>query len=463
MRLAVVGAGYVGLVTGACLAHLGHEVTCIEVDAAKVAGLNAGRAPLIEQGIERVIDRALLEQRLVFTTDHGEGVVGAEVIFIAVGTPPLPTGAADLSQVLAAARAIGRHLNNDATVVVKSTVPVGTNERVLATVHAELQQRGVRLNLSVAANPEFLREGVAVQDFLQPDRIVIGCDDPAAAARMACVYAPLARLGVDLAEVLLWTDVRSAELIKYAANAMLATRISFINEVAAIAQAVGADIEEVARGIGADRRIGPHFLRAGVGYGGSCFPKDVRALAQVALEHGVAPRLLDAVHAVNEAQKGVLYGRLVDFYGDEAALAGRTVAVWGLAFKPGTDDMRDAPSIPLVRALRRAGAAVQACDPAAIQRARVVFGEDAGLSYFESPADALPGADVLMVVTEWPQFERVLPEMLARHLRDGAVFDGRNLFDPAALAELGLQHFSIGRRPQDPAPGPRLLPLPEAA
>jgi UDPglucose 6-dehydrogenase len=280
---------------------------------------------------------------------------------------------------------------------------------------------------------------------------------------MAGVYAPLARLGVDLSKVLLWTDIRSAELIKYAANAMLATRISFINEVAAIAHAVGADVEEVARGIGADSRIGPHFLRAGTGYGGSCFPKDVRALAQTAREHGVVPRLLESVHAVNEAQKGVLFQRLVDFYGDSSALAGRTVALWGLAFKPGTDDMRDAPSIPLVRALRAAGAVVQACDPAALQRAPAVFGDDPGLWYFESPTEALVGADVLMVVTEWPQFERVPAELLSRTLRDKAVFDGRNLLDPAALAAAGVQHFGIGRGAVLPVARPRLERLAEAA
>jgi UDPglucose 6-dehydrogenase len=455
--------GYVGLVTGACLAQLGHEVACIDVDASKIADLNAGRVPLIEEGMDRIIDRGLLEQRLSFTTDHGEGLVGAEVIFIAVGTPPLATGAADLSHVMAAARAIGRHVSNDVTVVVKSTVPVGGNERVFATIQEQLQQRGVRINLSIAANPEFLREGVAVQDFMQPDRIVLGCSDAAACARMAGVYAPLARLGVDLSKILLWTDIRSAELIKYAANAMLATRISFINEVAAIAHAVGADVEEVARGIGADSRIGPQFLRAGMGYGGSCFPKDVRALAQIAREHGVAPRLLESVHAVNETQKGVLFQRLVDFYGDSSALAGRTVAVWGLAFKPGTDDMRDAPSIPLVRALRAAGVIVHACDPAALERARAVFGNDPGLVYFESAAEALVGADVLMVVTEWPQFERVTPEVLLRHLRDKAVFDGRNLFDPAALAAAGVQHFGVGRGAVLSVARPRLERLAEAA
>jgi UDPglucose 6-dehydrogenase len=459
MRLAVIGTGYVGLVSGACFAHIGHTVTCIDVDAGKIAQLQQGRMPLHEQGLEDIVAAARDKGLLSFTTNTAAALAGAEVIFIAVGTPAAPGGGADLSHVLGAARSIARHLQQDVTVVVKSTVPVGGNERVLAVLREQLELRAEEDSesliprVTLASNPEFLREGVAVGDFMEPDRIVIGCNDgpdSVAARRMSQVYAPLAEHGVDLESVLLWTDLRSAELIKYASNAMLAARISFMNEIAAVAQACGADVEEVRRGLATDKRIGPAFLRAGIGYGGSCFPKDVRALAHTAREHGVAPRLLEAVHAVNESQKELLFARILAFYRDRqngaaAPLAGRTVAVWGLAFKPGTDDMREAPSLPLVRALLQAGAQVRACDPAACDRARAALGDEAGLTLTEDPLEAVDGADVLALVTEWPEFEELTPAQLAAHLADKAVFDGRNMFDPVAVEAAGLHYFGVGR------------------
>jgi UDPglucose 6-dehydrogenase len=440
LKITMIGTGYVGLVTGTCLAEVGNDVLCVDLDAAKIALLNAGGVPIHEPGLEAMIRRNVEAGRLAFTTDVDKSVAHGTLQFIAVGTPPGEDGSADMSYVIEAARAIGRRMTGWKIVVDKSTVPVGTAERVRAAIGEELSRRGVDVPFAVASNPEFLKEGAAVEDFMKPDRVVIGADDERAIAALRSVYAPFQRNH----ERLIVMDVRSAELTKYAANAMLATRISFMNELANLADALGADIEQVRQGIGSDPRIGWHFLYPGVGYGGSCFPKDVKALQHTATAQGRPLKLLAAVEAVNEAQKRVLVEKIVARLGPD--LAGRRFALWGLAFKPNTDDMREAPSLSIIDALLARGASVVAYDPVAMDEAKRAIGPRERLAYARSPMDAVDGADALVVVTEWKEFRSPDFDALARRLKSPMVFDGRNLYDPAMVQAAGLEHFAIGRK-----------------
>ena len=439
MKVTVFGTGYVGLVQGAVLADVGHDVVCVDIDAAKVAALQAGQMPIHEPGLAPIVQGNQAAGRLRFTTDAAEGVAHGDLIFLAVGTPPDEDGSADLQHVLAVARTIATHMAAPKVIVNKSTVPVGTADKVAEAVLTVLQQRGAEIAFNVVSNPEFLKEGAAVADCKRPDRIVIGTDSPAAEAQLRALYAPFNR-NHDKIVVM---DVKSAELTKYAANAMLATKISFINEIANLAERLGADIEAVRRGIGSDPRIGYHFIYPGVGYGGSCFPKDVQALIHTAQQVGLDPLVLDAVERRNDAQRRVLGERIAAHYG--ARLRGKTIAVWGLAFKPETDDMREAPSRVLLPALWAAGAQVRAHDPVAMDEARRIFGERPDLTLCASPAEALQGADALVIVTEWKQFRAPDFDAMARALADRIVFDGRNLYDPQVVARHGLGYWSIGR------------------
>ena len=439
MKVTVFGTGYVGLVQGAVLADVGHDVVCVDIDAAKVAALQAGRIPIHEPGLTPLVQANHAAGRLHFTTDAAAGVAHGDLIFLAVGTPPDEDGSADLKHVLAVARTIATHMAAPKTIVNKSTVPVGTADKVAAEVRQALAQRGADIAFEVVSNPEFLKEGAAVADCMRPDRIVIGTSSPAAERQLRELYAPFNRNH----DKIVLMDVRSAELTKYAANAMLATKISFINEIAGLAERLGADIEAVRRGIGSDPRIGYHFIYPGAGYGGSCFPKDVKALIHTAHEVGFVPEVLEAVERRNDAQREVLAERIVAHYGGQ--LQGKTIAVWGLAFKPETDDMREAPSRNLLAALWAAGAQVRAHDPVAMQEARRIFGERADLTLCDSPMAALEGADALAIVTEWKQFRVPDFNRIAQALRDRIVFDGRNLYDPAVVARHGLAYESIGR------------------
>ncbi len=443
MRVAIFGTGYVGLVTGTCLAEVGHDVICVDIDAAKVEGLNNGVIPIYEPGLEPMVKANHAAGRLRFTTDAAEAIAHGEVVFIAVGTPPDEDGSADLQYVLAVARTIGQHIGRPTVVVDKSTVPVGTADRVRDAIQAELQKRGVEVPFDVVSNPEFLKEGDAVQDCMRPDRIVIGANNPVAIEKLKRLYAPFNRNH----ERIVVMDVRSAELTKYAANAMLATKISFMNEIANIAERVGADIEHVRQGIGSDPRIGWYFIYPGAGYGGSCFPKDVQALARTAQQHGYTPRLLDAVEEVNDAQKGHLYELIQRHYdrGEDEGVRGRTFAVWGLAFKPNTDDMREASSRRLLAQLWEGGAKVRAFDPEAGHEARRIFGERDDLVLCDSAAAALDGADALVVVTEWKQFRSPDFARLKSVLKDAVIFDGRNLYEPAEVEQAGIAYYGIGR------------------
>lgn len=441
MKVTVFGTGYVGLVQGAVLADVGHDVVCVDIDAAKVAALQAGRIPIHEPGLTPLVLDNQAAGRLRFTTDAAAGVAHGELIFLAVGTPPDEDGSADLQHVLAVARTIATHMTAPKTIVNKSTVPVGTADQVAAAVRAVLAGRGVQIGFEVVSNPEFLKEGAAVADCKRPDRIVIGTASAAAEHQLRELYAPFNR-NHDKIVVM---DVRSAELTKYAANAMLATKISFINEIANLAERLGADVEAVRRGIGSDPRIGYHFIYPGVGYGGSCFPKDVKALIHTARGTGFVPELLEAVERRNDAQRQVLAERIVAHYG--GSLAGKTIAVWGLAFKPETDDMREAPSRALLAALWAAGARVRAHDPVAMDEARRIFGERPDLVLCASPTEALQGADALAIVTEWKTFRAPDFDAMARLLADRLVFDGRNLYEPATIARHGLHYHSIGRPP----------------
>lgn len=439
MRVTLFGTGYVGLVTGTCLAEVGNDVICVDIDAQKIAGLERGVVPIFEPGLDALVRDNHAAGRLRFSTDAQSAIDHGQLLFIAVGTPPDEDGSADLSHVLAVARSIGQSLQGPAIIVNKSTVPVGTADRVRATVAAELEARGVDIDFDVVSNPEFLKEGDAIADCLRPDRIIVGSDNPRAIAALRALYAPFNRNH----DRLVLMDVRSAELTKYAANAMLATKISFMNEIANIAEQVGADIEQVRIGIGSDPRIGYNFIYPGAGYGGSCFPKDVRALAQMARQHGSAPRLLDAVEAVNSEQKhrlSVLVQR--HFNGD---LAGRSIAVWGLAFKPNTDDMREAPSRSLLDDLWNAGVTVRAYDPEAMDEARRIYGEHPQLVLCERALDALDGASALIIVTEWKAFRSPDFELLRQRLIEPVIFDGRNMFDPATVEASGLAYYGIGR------------------
>ncbi|MEW6415084.1 MAG: UDP-glucose/GDP-mannose dehydrogenase family protein [Pseudomonadota bacterium] len=439
MKITVIGTGYVGLVTGTCLAEVGNEVLCLDVDPAKIDILKAGGIPIYEPGLEDMVKRNVAAGRLFFTTDIAESVAFGQIQFIAVGTPPDEDGSADLQYVVAAARNIGRHMTDYKLVVDKSTVPVGTADRVKTALAEELARRGVAIEFNVASNPEFLKEGAAVEDFMKPDRIVIGTDSERATQLLRQLYAPFQR-NHDRLTVM---DVRSAELTKYAANAMLATRISFMNELAILAEKLGADIEQVRHGIGSDPRIGYHFLYAGCGYGGSCFPKDVQALRRTAQENGVPLRVLDAVEAANDAQKQVLIHKLTSRFGKD--LKGRRFAMWGLAFKPNTDDMREAPSRTMLEALWAMGATVSAYDPAAMEETRRIYGERADLLLVDSPMDALKGADALLIVTEWKVFRSPNFDTMKSLLNAPLIFDGRNLYDPGAVRDMGFEYFPVGR------------------
>jgi UDPglucose 6-dehydrogenase len=439
MNVTVIGTGYVGLVAGACLADAGNQVLCLDVDAAKVEQLNAGGIPIFEPGLEPIVRRNREAGRLMFSTDVAASVAHGELQLIAVGTPPDEDGSADLSHVLEAARAIGRHMDGYRLIATKSTVPVGTADKVRAAVAEELGRRGVRHGFSVASNPEFLKEGAAVEDFMRPDRVVLGSDDERATALLRELYAPFQRNH----ERILQMGVRSAELTKYAANAMLATRISFMNELANLAERLGADIEEVRRGIGSDPRIGYHFLYAGAGFGGSCFPKDVSALQRTAQEAGQPLRLLGAVHEVNEAQKHLLAVKIRARFGER--LAGRRFALWGLAFKANTDDLREAASRVLIGDLLAAGAQVRAYDPVAGAAARRLYGSEPRVEIVDGALQALEGCDALAIVTEWREFRSPDFAALKAKLGSPVIFDGRNLYDPAVVKGHGFEYFAIGR------------------
>jgi UDPglucose 6-dehydrogenase len=434
----------VGLVTGACLAEVGNHVLCVDVDEAKIALLNGGGVPIYEPGLEEMVARNRAAGRLEFTTDPAAGVAHGLFQFIAVGTPPDEDGSADLTHVLAVARSIARHMTEYRIIVDKSTVPVGTADRVAAAVREVLGERHAGLEFDVVSNPEFLKEGAAIEDFMRPDRIVVGTDNPRTAELLRALYAPFNRNH----ERVLIMDVRSAELTKYAANAMLATKISFMNELSNIAERVGADIEKVRVGIGSDPRIGYQFIYPGCGYGGSCFPKDVRALEQTALAAGYPAAILRAVEDVNARQKGILFEKISAHFNGQ--LRDKVIALWGLAFKSNTDDMREASSRTLIEALWEAGARVQAFDPVAMEEARRLYGERKDLCLCRTAEEAVKGADALAVVTEWIAFRSPDFETLRRELRAGAVFDGRNIYDPAIVAAAGLSYHSIGRPVQSP-------------
>ena len=440
MKITVIGSGYVGLVSGACMADLGNEVLCLDVDAEKISLLNKGSVPIYEPGLDAIIQRNMAAQRLHFSADVAAGTAHGLVQMIAVGTPAATDGTADLQYVLAAARAIGRSMDEYKVIVNKSTVPVGTAEQVRAAIQQELDKRGTKIEFSVVSNPEFLKEGSAIDDFNRPDRIVIGADNARAIQIMRELYAPFQRNH----ERLMIMDIKSAELTKYAANAMLATRISFMNELANLAEKVGADIEHVRKGIGSDQRIGFHFLYAGCGYGGSCFPKDIRALQRTGEEHGMAMKILHAVEEVNHAQKSVLLQKIIARFGDD--LSGKHFALWGLAFKPGTDDMREAPSRVIMKGLWEMGATITVYDPVAMKETLHLYGDRRDLRYADTPMDALYRADALIIATEWKAFKSPDFAAVKARLKQPIIFDGRNLFEPASVAAQGIEYHGIGRK-----------------
>ncbi len=441
MRIAIFGTGYVGLVTGTCFAEMGNDVTCIDVDAAKVERLRRGESPIYEPGLNELLHDNIHHGRLLFSTKAAEGLKDAEVAFICVGTPMSDDGRADLRFVESAARDIGRNLAAHVLVVDKSTVPVGTADRVRGWIAEELAKRKAAVPFDVASNPEFLKEGSAVEDFMKPDRVVVGVDSPKAATLLHELYAPFIRNGLRFYTM----DIRSAEMTKYAANSMLATKISFINEIANICERVGADVRQVRLGVGADSRIGLQFLHPGCGYGGSCFPKDVRALARTAEEHGYTPRILEAVDQVNKDQLRTVQRKLAAWCElKNRKLASLTVAVWGLAFKPNTDDVREAPAIGLIRELIEAGATVRAHDPKATHEAQRSLGQLPRLTYHEEMYEASQGADVLCLMTEWRPFRRPDFRKLASQLAGKAIFDGRNQYDDARCREFGLDVYPVG-------------------
>lgn len=439
MKITIFGSGYVGLVTGTCLAEVGNDVICVDIDEEKIAKLQQGIIPIYEPGLEVMVKENQAEGRLRFTTDIKEAVDHGLFQFIAVGTPPDEDGSADLKYVLAVARSIAENMDEYRVVIDKSTVPVGTADKVRSVMQEILTRRGKQLEFDVVSNPEFLKEGAALEDFMKPDRIVIGTDNPRTAALLKALYAPFNR-SVDRVIVM---DIRSAELTKYAANAMLATKISFMNELANLAEYLGADIEHVRQGIGSDSRIGYSFIYPGCGYGGSCFPKDVKALERTAKEQGYFAELLNAVENVNNRQKHRLFAKINNHYG--GSLAGKVFALWGLAFKPNTDDMRDAPSRVVLEALINAGATVRAFDPEALDEARRIYGDKPGLIYCDSPKTALNQADALIIVTEWKQFRSPDFELLSQQLNDKVIFDGRNMYEPDRVKSSGLTYYAIGR------------------
>jgi UDPglucose 6-dehydrogenase len=440
MKITIIGTGYVGLVSGTCLAEVGNEVLCLDLDARKINMLKQGQIPIYEPGLEDMVKRNVAAGRLHFTTNIEESVAFGTVQFIAVGTPPDEDGSADLQYVVAAARNIGKHMTDYRVIVDKSTVPVGTADKVRAALQEELTQRGVKTEFAVASNPEFLKEGAAVEDFMRPDRVVIGTDDARALEIMRSIYAPFQRNH----ERIIAMDIRSAELTKYAANAMLATRISFMNELALVAEKMGADIEYVRQGIGSDPRIGYHFLYPGIGYGGSCFPKDVQALQRTAQENGISLRVLNAVEEANERQKSVLIQKITQRFGDN--LAGKHFALWGLAFKPNTDDMREAPSRVIIEGLWARGATVTAYDPVAIHETQRIYGKEPRLTYADTPMACLDDADALLIATEWKVFRSPDFSQIKAKLKQPVIFDGRNLYEPKVVREQGLEYFPIGRQ-----------------
>ena len=439
MRIAVVGTGYVGLVTGACFSEMGVHVTCVDVDENKINGLKQGVIPIYEPGLETLVHKNVRSGRLNFTTRLEDVLNDVDIVFSAVGTPPDEDGSADLKYVLEVARTIGKHLNHYIVVVTKSTVPVGTAKKVKAVIEEELKKRGEKIEFDVASNPEFLKEGNAVKDFMSPDRVVVGVESERARKLMARLYKPF----MIVSDRLIFTDIPSAEMIKYAANSMLATRISFMNDIANLCELVGADVNMVRKGIGSDTRIGKKFLYAGCGYGGSCFPKDVKALIRTAADNGYQMRVLQAVEDVNADQKLVLYRKLLAYYGSEEALMGKTVAMWGLAFKPETDDMREAPSLVLIDLLIKAGATVKVYDPVAMYECRRRIGDS--VIYAKDLYDAADGADALMLVTEWKEFRMPNAKTLLQKMKGRLILDGRNILDHDELRQAGFEYHCIGR------------------
>ena len=442
MNVTIFGSGYVGLVTGACLAEVGNHVVCMDINQAKIDRLNNGEIPIYEPGLEELIERAREQGNIEFTTDLEKAVGHGLFQMIAVGTPPGEDGSADLQYVLAVAESIGQHMDEYKIIIDKSTVPVGTAEKVRSRVNEMLAERKLSLEVDVVSNPEFLKEGAAIDDFMKPDRIVLGTDNPRTTELLRMLYTPFNRNH----DRIIAMDIPSAELTKYAANAMLATKISFMNEMANIAERVGADIEHVRQGIGSDQRIGFQFIYPGCGYGGSCFPKDVQALSRTAKAIGYDAKVLDAVEATNAQQKEKLFGKISKFY--EGDLKGKVIALWGLSFKPRTDDMRAAPSRNLLERLITAGASVRAYDPVAIDEAKHIYGDMQGLEFCDSADEALQGSNVLAIVTEWKNFWGPDFANIADQLADKAIFDGRNLYDPAVVKTFGLRYFAIGRGEQ---------------
>jgi len=447
VKVTVIGSGYVGLVSGACLSEMGNDVMCVDVDERKIRMLKDGKIPIHEPGLQEMVLRNVAAGRLHFTTDIAASVHHGTLQFIGVGTPPDEDGSADLQYVLAAARSIGRHMTDYKVIVDKSTVPVGTGDKVQEAVRLELAARGVDVGYAVVSNPEFLKEGAAVEDFMRPDRVIVGGSDERALHLMRALYAPFIRNR----DRLLVMDRRSAEFTKYAANSMLATRISFMNELALLAERVGVDIELVRQGVGSDPRIGTQFLYAGAGYGGSCFPKDVKALVRAAAENGIGLQVLGAVESANERQKMVLVDKVVRRFGED--LHGRQFALWGLAFKPDTDDMREAPSTVIIHELLRRGATIKAFDPVAMTEARRVLAGVAGIAFVDGQSQALDGSDALLIVTEWRQFRSPDFEQIRAALKQPVVFDGRNLYDPALMAGMGIEYLGIGRAAPAAVPG----------
>lgn len=439
MNIAIVGTGYVGLVTGTCFSEMGAHVTCVDVDEQKIENLKRGIIPIYEPGLETLVHKNTKSGRLQFTTRLEDVINHVDIVFSAVGTPPDEDGSADLKYVLEVARNIGRHLNHYIVVVTKSTVPVGTAKKVKAVIKEELQKRGANVEFDVASNPEFLKEGNAVKDFMSPDRVVVGVDSERARKLMARLYKPF----MIVSDRLIFTDIASAEMIKYAANSMLATRISFMNDIANLCELVGADVNMVRKGIGSDTRIGKKFLYAGCGYGGSCFPKDVKALIKTAANMGYPMRVLQAVEEVNADQKLVLYKKIVNHFGGEEQLKGKVVAMWGLAFKPETDDMREAPSLVLIDKLIKAGAIVKVYDPVAMNECRRRLGDS--VTYAQDMYDAVDGADALMLVTEWKELRMPNVNKLLDNMRGRLILDGRNILDAEELQQAGFEYHCIGR------------------
>ena len=439
MKLAVIGSGYVGLTSGACFADMGNSVVCVDNDESKILMLKAGQIPIYEPGLEAMVHRNMEAGRITFTTDLKTAVQQASVLFIAVGTPPDEDGSADLSHVLAAAEEIATYMDSYKVIVDKSTVPIGTADMVKAKIQKKLDDRGMELDFDVVSNPEFLKEGAAIEDFMKPDRVVIGTDSQHAAEVMRKLYAPFCRTH----DRVIVMSIRSAEMTKYAANALLATKISFINEISRLCEAYGADVEEVRNGIGSDSRIGYKFIYPGVGYGGSCFPKDIKALIHMSREVGYDSRVLKAVEAVNRDQKNILVDKVLERFSKD--LAGKTFAVWGLAFKPQTDDMREAPSIVIINALLAAGASVKAYDPVAISEAQRIFGDLPGLTLCKDEYEALKDSDAMLLITEWRQFRYPDFKRIKSEMKTAIIYDGRNQYEPTSLREMGFEYYGIGR------------------